>query len=65
MSYKIVWSEEAKLTVQQNMDYLAREWDNKVLNEFLSRWKADWAKSNSIRFLIRPTSQTGRCGFTK
>lgn len=36
MNYKIIWLEEAELTVTQNMDYLAQEWGNKVLFKFLS-----------------------------
>ena len=37
MSYEVIWSPEAKLTITQNMNYLAQEWDNKVLYQFLSQ----------------------------
>ena len=36
MSYVVQWSRQAELTVAQNMDYIAKEWNNKVLSQFLS-----------------------------
>ena len=37
MRYKIIVRPEAELTFNQNLDYLALEWNNKVMNQFLDR----------------------------
>ncbi len=37
MSYKLIWRPQAKLTLTQNMDYLVKEWDNKVLFQFMEQ----------------------------
>jgi len=34
MSYEILWSHRAELTIAQNMDYIAHEWNEKVLKSF-------------------------------
>jgi len=36
MSYRIIARPEAELTFR-NVDYLALEWNNKVMNQFLDR----------------------------
>jgi hypothetical protein len=36
MSYAIGWSRQSELDIAGNMDYLAREWGNNVLNKFLA-----------------------------
>ena len=36
MSFRITWYSEAKSTITQNMDYLVKEWNNKVLYPFLN-----------------------------
>jgi len=36
MSYVIRWLHEAEMTMIQNMDYLAANWDNKVQYQFFS-----------------------------
>ena len=35
MSYAIIWTREAELIIAKNMEYLAKEWNKKVLNQFL------------------------------
>jgi len=37
MSYKIIWSQEAKYAIIKNIDYLSKEWSNQVLNQFLAQ----------------------------
>ena len=37
MSIALIWSPEAKSTLTQNMGYLAEEWDDQVLRQFLNQ----------------------------
>lgn len=37
MSYSIRWTTEAAKTLNQNLDYLSKEWDEKVINSFLDQ----------------------------
>jgi hypothetical protein len=34
MSRLLRWTSESKKTFSQNLDYLAEEWDNQVINNF-------------------------------
>ena len=37
MSYTLYWTEEATKTFNQNLEYLANDWGNQVVNDFLDR----------------------------
>jgi len=37
MSYQIITTAESELTFYQNLDYLAKEWDDKVTDHFIDR----------------------------
>ena len=37
MNYSLRWTEEAKKSFNQNLEYLSDEWDNEVINNFLDR----------------------------
>lgn len=37
MSRTLRWTLESKKTFEQNLEYLAKEWDNQVINNFLDR----------------------------
>ena len=37
MSYSILWSEEAEITFENNLNYLEREWTTTTLVEFIDR----------------------------
>lgn len=37
MSHSLQWTSEAKKTFKQNLEYLSKEWDNQVINNFLDR----------------------------
>jgi len=37
MSYTLRWTSESAKSLNQNLDYLADEWDNQVINSFLDR----------------------------
>ena len=40
MNRRLNWTSESEKTFNQNLEYLAKEWDNVVLNEFLDRVEA-------------------------
>ena len=37
MSFEVVWTQKAKDTFNNNLDYLYEDWDNKVVNDFIDR----------------------------
>jgi plasmid stabilization system protein ParE len=37
MSFRLNWTPESEKTFSHNIEYLAKEWDNAVLNNFLDR----------------------------
>ena len=37
MNYSLHWTEEAKKSFNQNLEYLSEQWDNQVINNFLDR----------------------------
>ena len=37
MKYTIFWTSNAKITFNQNLEYLSKEWDNKTILRFLDR----------------------------
>ncbi|HTN20047.1 MAG TPA: hypothetical protein VL125_06210 [Pelobium sp.] len=37
MNYHILWSNEAELTFENNLEYLEREWDTKTIINFIDR----------------------------
>ena len=52
--YSISWSIEAEQTFNQNIEYLAKEWSNKVLNQFLDRVDEVLQKIENNPFLYPP-----------
>lgn len=47
MNRRLNWTSESEKTFNQNLEYLAKEWDNVVLNEFLDRVEAVLEKIKS------------------
>ncbi len=37
MSYRLNWTSESEKTFNQNLEYLSKEWNVVVLNQFLDR----------------------------
>ncbi len=37
MSFRINWTIESEITFNQNLEYLSKEWNSAVLNQFLDR----------------------------
>ncbi|WP_176700040.1 hypothetical protein [Roseivirga seohaensis] len=37
MNFVVKWTTEAKFTLNQNLDYLSKEWDVLTINNFLDR----------------------------
>lgn len=54
MSRRLNWTSESEETFNQNLEYLAKEWDNIVVNDFLDRVEEvlEKIKSNP-RFISR------------
>lgn len=56
------WTSESKRTFNQNLEYLSKEWDNQVINNFLDRVESvlEQIKSNPKLFLIYKQKSTIR-----
>lgn len=58
------WTSEARKTFNQNLDYLADEWNDQVINNFLDRVEEvfEQIKSNPELFLVyRKADQIYKC----
>jgi len=64
MSVRINWTAESERTFNQNLEYLAKEWDTVVLNNFLDRVEEtlERIRSNPKLYpLHRPQESVHRC----
>jgi hypothetical protein len=64
MSVRINWTTESEKTFSQNLEYLSKEWDAVVLNNFLDRVEESLVliKSNPKLYpLHRPNENVHRC----
>jgi plasmid stabilization system protein ParE len=64
MSRALRWTSESRRTFNQNLKYLAEEWDNQVINNFLDRVEEvlEKIKSNpELYALHRPMDKVYKC----
>lgn len=64
MSYVLRWTPESKRTFNQNLEYLAKEWDNQIVNKFLDRAEEvlEQIKSNPKLYPVyRPEDMVYKC----
>jgi hypothetical protein len=54
MSYQIITTAESELTFYENLDYLAKEWDDKVTDHFIDRVDNVIQKIKQNPFLFPP-----------
>ncbi len=54
------WTSESRKTFNQNLEYLAEEWDNRVINNFLDRVEEvlDQIKSNPELYPLQAGNKT-------
>ena len=64
MNYSLRWTEEAKKSFNQNLEYLSDEWDNQIINNFLDRVDGILSRIKSnpeIYSLHRKTHNIRKC----
>jgi plasmid stabilization system protein ParE len=64
MTVRLNWTLESEKTFNQNLDYLSKEWDTGVLNNFLDRVEEalEHVRSNPKLYpLHRPNENVRRC----
>jgi plasmid stabilization system protein ParE len=64
MSVRINWTAEAEKTLNENLDYLSKEWDLFVLNRFLDRVEEALERIRSnpkLHPVHRPKENVHRC----
>lgn len=61
MSVRINWTTESEKTFNQNLDYLSKEWDLLVLNDFLDRVEKHLISSDQILNYFHYTDRMKMC----
>jgi len=58
MSWRINWTTESEITFNQNLEYLSKEWNSAVSNQFLDRVEEvlEGLKSNPRLYPVHRTS---------
>jgi plasmid stabilization system protein ParE len=68
MTYRISWTEKARESYNQNLDYLAQNWEEKVYSDFVDRVQSvihKIARNPRMYVLIDPNRNIFRCVVTK
>lgn len=64
MSRTLFWTAESKKTFDQNLEYLAKEWNNQIMNNFLDRVEEvleQIIKNPQLYSLHRPADHVYKC----
>ncbi|MEM6643325.1 MAG: hypothetical protein AAF616_10120 [Bacteroidota bacterium] len=64
MSYEVNWTDEAKLTFNNNLKYLSEEWDLLTINKFLDRVdevETSISQNPNLYPIYRKSDQTHKC----
>jgi plasmid stabilization system protein ParE len=68
MTYQVIWTNKARETYNQNLDYLLQNWEDKVYNDFVNRVEVvvDHLRQNPKMFIaIDVNRNIYRCVVTK
>lgn len=59
MTYQVAWTQKARETYNQNLDYLLQNWEEKVYSDFVSRVEAviDHIKQNPKMYVSIDTKR--------
>src|SRR5690606_35601724 len=64
MSRTLFWTAESKKSFDQNLEYLAKEWNNQIMNNFLDRVEEvleQIVKNPQLYSLHRPADHVYKC----
>jgi plasmid stabilization system protein ParE len=68
MTYRVSWTSKARESYNQNLDYLAQNWEEKVYSDFVDRVESvinNIGRNPKMYVLIDPNRSIYRCVVTK